>query len=81
MSAIETLLGMHTTRTGKLVEVIYTVPERVKSLDEIAELTGVIWRCYGCGESSDRPLTKAVFASPELIVDQAAAGHAATCRR
>jgi hypothetical protein len=77
----ETLICSHTTLGGSLVEVVHTDPDRVKSLTEVAELTGPIWRCHGCGDGSDKPLVHAAFGSPERIVDQAAAGHAATCRR
>jgi hypothetical protein len=76
----EKLLCTHVTPKGSLVEVIHTTPDRVKSLTEVAELTGPIWRCHGCGDGSDKPLVNAAFGSPDQIVDQAAAGHAATCR-
>lgn len=76
----ETLICSHITRGGSLVEVVHTTPDRVKSLDEAAGLTGPIWRCHGCGDGSDKPLTHAAFGSPDGIVDQAAAGHASACR-
>lgn len=76
----ETLIDTFTTRAGSLVEALNITPDRVKSMDDMADQSGAIWRCHGCGDKSDRQLNGPAFRDPDAMAATAARSHATFCR-
>lgn len=76
----ETELHTYSTGRGTAVRVLKVEAERVTSLSQIAELSGATWRCDGCGEGADRPLTGSRLGDPARVMSGAALAHSQTCR-
>ena len=75
----ETVISTHHTRSGHPVEVIQVTADRTANLDDAAQASGPVWRCHGCKDGSDKPLSNSVFNDPLGIVTTAATAHAANC--
>lgn len=73
MADTETTITSYTTALGSAVHV-RQVPASSGGVG------GVIWRCYGCHDESDRPIGETALGDPVRIVSGAALAHSQTCR-